>query len=42
MSNQSIELATPETEEMLIVLVLAVYNENVQTTTPKSMVPNPV
>jgi len=39
-SNRSTKLATSETEEMLTAPVLAVYNENIQTTTPKSMVPD--
>jgi len=39
-SNRSTEPAAPETEEMLIVPVPAVYNKNIQTTTPKSMVPD--
>jgi len=39
-SNKNIELVTPETEEMSIAPALAVYNENVQTMTPKSMVPD--
>ena len=38
MWNWSIEPATPETEEMLIAPVPAVYNENVPT---KNMVPDP-
>jgi len=40
-SNRSTELATLETEEISAAPVPAVYNENVQTTTPKSMVPDP-
>jgi len=39
-SNRSTELAISETEEMLIAPVPAVYNKNVQTMTPKSMVPD--
>jgi len=39
-SNRSTKLATSETEEMLTAPVLAVYNENIQTTTPKSMAPD--
>jgi len=38
--NRSTKLATSETEEMLTAPVPAVYNENIQTTTPKSMVPD--
>jgi len=37
-SNKSTKLATLETEEMLTALVLARYNENIQTITPKSMI----
>ena len=37
-SNRSIEPAIPETEKMSTAPVLAVYNKNVQITTPKSMV----
>jgi len=37
-SNRSTEPAIPETEEMSTAPVLAVYNKNVQITTPKSMV----
>ena len=40
-SNRSTELAIPETEEMLTAPVPAVYNENTQTSMPKSMVPDP-
>ena len=36
-SNQSTELATPETEEMSTAPVLAVYNENIPT---KNIVPD--
>ena len=39
-SNRSTEPATSEIEEMSIVPAPAVYNKNVQTTTPKSMVPD--
>jgi len=38
--NRSTELVTPETEEMSTAPALAGYNENVSTTTPKSMVPD--
>ena len=37
MSNRSIKPATPETEEILIAPVIAVYNENIPI---KSMVPD--
>ena len=37
-SNRSTEPVTPEIEEMLTAPVPAVYNENIQTMTPKSMV----
>jgi len=40
-SNRSTELGTLETEEMSIAPAPAVYNENTQTSTPKSMVPDP-
>ena len=40
-SNKSIEPATSETEEMLTVPAPAVYNKNIQTMIPKSMVPDP-
>jgi len=40
-SNRSIEPATPETEKMLIAPVPVVYNENIQTTIPKSIVLDP-
>jgi len=36
--NKNIEPATPETEEMLTALAPAVYNKNIQTTAPNSMV----
>jgi len=39
-SNRSTEPATPETEEMSTALAPAVYNENVQASTLKSMVPD--
>ena len=39
-SNRSTELGTLEIEEMSIAPALAVYNENTQTSTPKSMVPD--
>ena len=39
-SNRSTEPATLETEEMSTAPALAVYNENVQTITPKSIVPD--
>ena len=39
-SNRSTELVTPETEEMSTAPAPAGYNENVSTTTPKSMVPD--
>jgi len=40
-SNRSTEPAIPETEEILIVPIPVVYNENVQASMPKSMVPDP-
>ena len=40
MLNKSTELAIPETKEMLTAPVLAVYNKNIQTITPKSIVPD--
>jgi len=39
-SNRSTELVTPEIKEILTASVPAVYNKNIQTTTPKSMVPD--
>jgi len=39
-SNRSIEPATLETKEMLTAPIPVVYNENVQTMTSKSMVPD--
>jgi len=39
-SNRSIKPATLETKEILTAPIPVVYNENVQTTTSKSMVPD--
>jgi len=39
-SNRSTEPATSETEEMLIAAAPAVYNKNILTAMPKSMVPD--
>ena len=41
MSNRSTEPAILKTEEMSTVLTPVMYNENVQTVIPKSMVPDP-
>jgi len=40
-SNRSTEPATPETKEMSTAPAPAIYNENAQASTPKSMILDP-
>ena len=39
--NRTTKPVTPETKEILIVLVLVVYNRTEQAVMPKSMIPDP-